>query len=90
MVPGIEQLVLLYCDNTMTVAQAQELRSHHKSKYILRWFHLVREIVERCDVIMERVNTKNNIADLFTKVLLMRQFDRHLDSIGIKYRGDWF
>ena len=53
MVSGIEQLVLLYCDNTETVTQAKKPRSHHKSKYILRWFHLIRDIVKRCDVIME-------------------------------------
>ena len=59
---GIKQLVPLYCNNTGAVAQAKEPRSHHKSKYILRWFHLIQKIVERYDVIVERVDTKNNIA----------------------------
>ena len=52
-VSRIEQLVPLYCDNTGIVAQAKEPRSHYKSKHILRWFHLVQEIVERHDVIVE-------------------------------------
>ena len=89
MVPEIEQPMPLYCDNTGAIAQAKESRSHHKSEHILRWFHFIQEIVERCDVIVERVDTKNNIADPFTKALLMQPFDRHLDSMGIKYRGDW-
>ena len=72
MVSGIEQLVLLYCDNTGTVAQAKESRSHHKSKYILRQFHLIWEIIERCDVIIERADTKNNIADRFIKALSLQ------------------
>ena len=88
-VPKIEQPVSLYCDNTRAVAQAKESKFHHKSKNILRWFHLIWEIVERCDVIIERVDIKNNIADSFTKALSMQQFDRHLDSMGIKYRDDW-
>ena len=67
----IEQPVPHYCGNTMAVAQAKEPRSHCKFKYILRWFHLIQEIVERCDMIVEQVDTKNNIADLFTKVLSM-------------------
>ena len=71
-VSGIEQPVSIYYDNTGVVAQAKESRSHHKFKHILRRFHLVREIVERCDVIMERVDTKNNIVDPFTKVLSMQ------------------
>ena len=68
----IEQPVLLYCDNTRVVSQAKELRSHHKSKHIQRQFHLIRKIIERCDVIVERVDTKNNIANSFTKALSMQ------------------
>ena len=70
-VPGIEQSVSLYCYNTRVVAQAKESRSHHKSKHILRLFHLIQEIVERCNVIMERVDIKNNIVNPFTKALSM-------------------
>ena len=43
----IESLVPLYCDNTRAIAQAKEPRTHHKSKHILRHFHLVREFIER-------------------------------------------
>ena len=68
-VSGIEQLVLLYCDNTGVIAQGKEPRSHHKSKHILRWFHFIRKIIERREVIVERVDTKNNIADPFTNAL---------------------
>ena len=85
----VHQPVPLYYDNTGAVAQAKEQRSHHKSKHILRRFHLVREIIERQDVI-DRVDTKNNIADPFTKALPKQQLDRHLDSMGIKYKDDWF
>ena len=35
-VSEIEQPVSLYYDNTGAVAQAKELRSHHKFKHILR------------------------------------------------------
>ena len=89
MISKIEQLVFLYYDNTGAVAQVKESRSHHKSKHILRQFHLVREIVERCDMIIEPVDTKNNIADPFTKVLLLQQFDHHLDCMDINYKDDW-
>ena len=88
MISGIEQPIPLYYDNTEIVAQAKEPRSHHKSKDILRWFHIFQEIVERCDVIMERVDIKNNIADLFTKALSLQEFDYHLDCMGIKYKDD--
>ena len=88
MVSKIEQPVPLYCDNTKVVAQAKESRSHYKSKYILRKFHFIQEIVERYDMIIERVDAKNNIMDLFTKALSLQQFDNHLDCMGFKYRDD--
>ena len=45
--PSVDGLILLYYDNTGAVAQFKEPRAHHKSKHILRCFHLVREFVER-------------------------------------------
>ena len=84
----IENLVPLYCDNTGVVAQTKELRSHHKSKHILRHFHLICEIIERQDIVIEQVETKNNIADPFTKALPQQQFDCHSDCMTIKYKGD--
>ena len=68
--PEIKNPVPLYCDHTRAIAQAKESRSHHKSKHILRHFHLIHEIVKRQDVVIERIDTKNNIADGFTKALL--------------------
>ena len=68
-VPEIEGSKLLYYDNTGAVAQAKEPRAHHKSKHILRCFHLVREFVERQEVCIKRVESKNNIAGPFTKAL---------------------
>ena len=88
-VPEIENPMPLYCDNTGAVAQAKEPRAHHKSKHILRRFHLVREIVERQDVYIDRVDTKNNVADPFTKALPQRDFDRHLECMGLRFKGDW-
>ena len=49
-VPSINGLVLLYCDSTRAIAQAKEPKSHQRTKYILYWYHLVYEIVDRGDV----------------------------------------
>ena len=88
-VSEIESPVPLYCDNTGAVAQAKEPRAHHKSKHILRCFHLVREFIERQEVCIKRVETKNNIADPFTKALPQLEFDRHLDCMRLKFKDDW-
>ena len=88
-VPSIEEPIVLYCDNNAAIAQAKEPRSHKNSKHILRRFHLIREIIERGDVKIERVDTHNNVADPLTKTLSQIHFDRHKEKMGIRYQCDW-
>jgi hypothetical protein len=40
----------LYCDNNGAIVQAKEPRAHKRAKHILRHYHLIREIICRCDV----------------------------------------
>ena len=75
---------MLYCDNNAAIAQAKKLRSHKNTKHILRQFHLIREIIERGDVKIERVDTHNNIADPFMKPLSQLNFDHHKERMGIR------
>ncbi|KAL0402176.1 UNVERIFIED_CONTAM: Retrovirus-related Pol polyprotein from transposon TNT 1-94 [Sesamum latifolium] len=48
-VPSIAEPVVIFCDNNRAIAQAKEPRSHHRSKHILRRYHLLREMVSRGD-----------------------------------------
>ncbi|KAK8670607.1 hypothetical protein V6N13_037225 [Hibiscus sabdariffa] len=88
-IPSILDAVDLYCDNNGAIAQAKEPRSHQRSKHILRRFHLIREIIDRGDVEICKVNTDDNIADPLTKPLAQQKHDRHTESLGIRYVSDW-
>ena len=88
-VPSILDLVDLFCDNNGAIAQAKELRSHHKSKHILRRFHLIREIVERGDVMICKIPTDDNVADPLTKALVQAKHDRHVRSLGLRVMSNW-
>ncbi|KAK8523044.1 hypothetical protein V6N12_073755 [Hibiscus sabdariffa] len=88
-VPSISDVVGLYCDNNVAIAQAKEPRSHQRSKHILRRFHLIREIIDRGDVEICKVHTDDNIADPLTKPLAQQKHDRHTESLGIRYVSDW-
>ncbi|KAL1300255.1 hypothetical protein AAHE18_18G165400 [Arachis hypogaea] len=88
-VPSIKEPLPLLCDNNGAIAQAKEPRSHHKSKHILRRYHLIREIVERGDVEIQKVAGKDNAADPFTKALGSKEFDKHMWELGLKYMTDW-
>ena len=81
--------VQVYCDNTGAVAQAKEPRSHSKAKHVLRKYHLIREIVERGDVVIERVTSEDNVADPFTKPLSISVHEKHRESMGLRYMNSW-
>ena len=89
-VPSIMQPIQLFCDNTGAIAQAKEPRSHHKAKHILRKFHCIREIAERGDIKICKIDTEENLADPFTKPMTQEKHDRHRDAIGLRLAIDRF
>ena len=54
--PSLDGPVLLYCDSTGTIAQVKEPKAHQRMKHILHRFHLVREIVDRGDVDLQKID----------------------------------
>ena len=88
-VPSIVDPIPLYCDNNGAIVQAKEPRSHQRSKHVLRRYHLIREIVARNDVKIERVPTDDNVADPLTKALSQIKHDHHINSMGLRHMSDW-
>ena len=89
MAPSLDGPVPLYYDSTGAIAQAKEPRTHHRTKHILRCYHLMREIVEQGDIDLRKIDGKENIADPLTKPLGIKEFDDHKRKMGIRYLTDW-
>ncbi|KAL0307288.1 UNVERIFIED_CONTAM: Retrovirus-related Pol polyprotein from transposon TNT 1-94 [Sesamum radiatum] len=83
-VPSIVEPVVIFCDNNGAIAQAKELRSHHRSKYIIRRYLLLREMVGRGDIRMDRGNSVENTVDLRTKPLSQIAHAQHLRKMDLK------
>ncbi|KAJ9544308.1 hypothetical protein OSB04_024015 [Centaurea solstitialis] len=83
-VASISRPVDIYCDNSGAVAQAKEPREHHKSRHVLRKFHLIREIIGRGDVRICKIPTDENVADPLTKPLARVKHETHANSIGMQ------
>ncbi|PKI59273.1 hypothetical protein CRG98_020353 [Punica granatum] len=88
-VPSISLLVELYCDNTGAIAHAKEPRSHQKSKHIERRYHIIREIIRRGNVAVQKVASADNVADPLTKAMMQQQLDKHLEKMGLRYCTEW-
>ncbi|KAI3811730.1 hypothetical protein L1987_21459 [Smallanthus sonchifolius] len=77
------------CDNTDAISQAKEPRSHHSTKHILRRFHYIRDILERGDIVLNKVHTDHNLADPFTKPMPQAKHEEHADKIGLRFARQW-
>ena len=88
-VPSVQGPVDLYCDNTGAIAQANEPRSHSKSKNVLRRYHMIREIVNKGDVKICRVDTISYTADPLTNPFPQAMHQVHTSSMGLRHIGDW-
>ncbi|KAA0058361.1 gag/pol protein [Cucumis melo var. makuwa] len=66
------------------LANSKEPRSHKRGKHIERKYHLIREILQRGDVIVTKIASEHNIVDPFTKTLTAKVFKGHLESLGLR------
>ena len=55
-----------------------------KGKHIEGKYHLVREIMQRGDIIVEKIASEDNLADLFSKVLKTKVFYSHVYNRGLR------
>ena len=65
----IKDLVVILCDNTSAINISKNLIIYTKTKHIAIKYHFLRELVQDKEVRLEYVNTKEQIANIFTKPL---------------------
>ena len=58
--------VPIKCDNTSVISLTKNPVLHSHTKYIETWHHFIKVHVEKGDFILEYVETKNELADIFT------------------------
>ncbi|KAI3811848.1 hypothetical protein L1987_21580 [Smallanthus sonchifolius] len=89
--PSIQKLIEILCDNAGAIAQANEPRSHHSMKHILKRFHYIRDIPERGYIMLNKVHTDQNLADPFTKPMHHSKHEEHADKnqIGLRFSRQW-
>ena len=65
----IKDIVVIFCENTCEINISKNLVMHTKTKHIAIKYHFLRELVQDKEVRLEYVNTKEQIANIFTKPL---------------------
>ena len=78
-----EKLALMYCDNQAALHVAANLEFHERLTHIEANSHLVRNRVLDGTIKTFYVSTRNQLADVFTKVLGVDNFLRLIKKLGM-------
>jgi hypothetical protein len=78
-----QDVLTLYCDNLSAINIAKNPIQHSRSKLINIWHHFIRDLVEDKVVTLEHVPTEEQLADIFTKALDVKQFEALRSKLGV-------
>lgn len=79
----VQKNVEVFCDSQSAICLAKNQVHHGRTKHIDVRFHFVREIVDEGNVILQKVGTADNPADMLTKVVTGIKFQHCLNLINI-------
>ena len=88
-IPGVHiDVVPLYIDNNSALKLTRNPEFHSRSKHIDVKHHFVREKVEQGVINTQRVDTTDNLADVFTKALPGPTHERVVHRMNLSSGGD--
>ena len=79
--------VPLYIDNNSALKLTKNPEFHSRSKHIDVKHHFIREKVDEGVIKTQRVNTKDNLADVFTKALPRPTHEESVTRLNVLSRG---
>jgi len=73
----------LYCDNLSAINISKNPIQHSRTKHIDIRHHFIRDLVRDDVVTLEHVTTEEQLAEIFTKALDVKKFERLRSKLGI-------
>ena len=81
---GLNQVgVQMHCDSQSAIYLTKNQVYHARTKHIDVRFHKIRELIVRGDIVLEKVHTLENAADMLTKPVMTAKFKHCLDLINV-------
>lgn len=80
-----QQQVTIYCDSQSAIHLAKNQVYHSRTKHIDVRFHFIREILDEGDILLQKIGTEDNPADMLTKVITGIKFQHCLELINISH-----
>ena len=76
--------IYVFCDSQNVLHIARNLTFHFRTKHIRVQYHFVREVVEDGNVDLQKIHTKENLADVMTKLINTNKFVWSKSSCGLE------
>ena len=74
---------MLHCDSQSAIYLAKNQVYHARTKHIDVRFHKIRELVSSGELLLGKVHTSENTADMLTKPVTADKFKHCLDLVNI-------
>ena len=78
-----EHPIVIICDNTSAINMSKNPIIHSKTKHIQIKYHYLREQVSQKAIKLEYIDTKEHVADIFTKPLPKEAFEHLRQKMGV-------
>ena len=78
-----QEHVSVFCDSQSAIYLAKNQVHHSRTKHIDVRFHFIREIIDEGDILLKKIRTADNPADMLTKLVPLHKFKHCLDLTGI-------
>ena len=75
--------VQMHCDSQSAIYLAKNQVYHARTKHIDVRFHKIRELIVTGDIVLEKVYTSENAADMLTKPVTTTKFKHCLDLVNV-------
>uniref|UniRef100_A0A2N9IP74 Integrase catalytic domain-containing protein n=1 Tax=Fagus sylvatica TaxID=28930 RepID=A0A2N9IP74_FAGSY len=79
----VQKPIPIFCDNNSAIAISKDPRCHSRAKHIEGRYHYIRDMIKKKKVIVQKVSSKQNLADPFTKGLSSGLFETHVLGMGL-------
>ena len=82
-ITGLSLKIVLFIDNDAAAAIIKDPKDHERRKHIDIKHHFLRDCYKEGRFQIERVESRNNIADIFTKILSPKRFQGARENLSL-------
>lgn len=78
------QVTTVFCDNQSVIFLTKDQIIHERTKHIKIRYYFVHDVIARGDIVVIKISTHDNSADMMTKTLPIAKFEHCFDLAGLQ------